>query len=101
LDFSIGGIFLAFIILIAAAVGFIGWKYTLMQDRRRAYGIIAEKDISKFSEMIEKELKAIETENKKETNIDKGAQTTIDFKLKEIKDILSRMRKHLGAEVKK
>jgi len=99
MDLSWFEIFIIVILLIISSISVSAWYYTSEQNKRKAYGIIAERDIEKISALLSSEVKKLESSMQKAT-LAPEANAEIKYSLEKIKDIINKMKKYLIKEIK-
>lgn len=88
-------------LVIVLGGGWFLWKrYIMAEEKRAAYRVIAGRDIQKMGDLFEEKIKELEEWHKKQKNIDEKSKSEAEFIFEKIKDVIRRMKKYIGEEIK-
>jgi hypothetical protein len=101
IDFSLTEVFILaiFIFIIVGVIA--GSKYLSEERKKEAYKIIANRDMKKFCDLLDKGLKELSDICSTQEHLSESDKTTINFRIEEIKSVIERMRKYLVSGAKK
>lgn len=89
------------VLIVVSLVSISSWYYIARENKRRAYGIVAGRDVDKLANLLSNDLKAIEEWVKRVKTIETKDKTEARFLFKKMKETILKMKKYLGEEVEK
>lgn len=93
---------LIIILLIISGISISTWYWISFKKRRSAYKMVVSRDIDKLTQLLTEDLKGLEDWiEKSKDNLNKRAKPEMDFYLKNMHEIISKMKNYLRQELDK